>query len=336
MDNQQPSIKENIFFQKPKEGYGFIYKYTSPNGHSYIGQTINTLKERAKNIISGTGYKKCTLFWKAIEKYGWNNFKVEIIEEVKIEELNEAERNSILKFNTLAPNGYNLTIGGDGGKTKEVYVYSSQNGKLLEHYNSLSEASLNTGVPIETISAIMSVNCKRERRQAHNLVFSNEYFLKYDISKLNRKSYHKIYVYDKSGKYLKNFNTISEASKELKIGDSSIRKCLCGHSLHASYYQFRNSKEDKIEPIPKNSKSPLGVCQIDPKTNEVIAIYPSCAAAGRAVGLTSGNGIRTVATRKKGLSGGFFWKFDEGSTTKYLQNPGKSVRDSERSDEDIV
>lgn len=336
MDNQQPSIKENIFFKKPKEGYGFIYKYTSPNGHSYIGQTVNTLKERAKNIISGTGYKKCPLFWKAIEKYGWKNFKIEILEEVRIEELNEIEQFFILKFNTLAPNGYNLTVGGEGGKKKEVYVYSAQNGELLEHYNSLSEASLDTGVPIETISTIMSINSKKERRQSHNLIFSDKFFPKYDLSQLNRKNYHKVYVYDRNGEYLKSFDTVSGASKELKIGQSSIRKCLSGYSLHASYYQFKNDKVDRIEPIPKNSKSPLSVCQIDPETNKVIAVFPSCAAAGRAMGLTSGNGIRSVATRGKGKSGGFFWKFDEGSTTKCLQNPSKPVRDSKELDEDIV
>ena len=89
MDNQQPSINLEIFYRKPKDGHGFIYKYTAPNGKSYIGQTINSLKTRAKNIISGTGYKKCTLFWKAIQKYGWNNFQVEILEEICIEELND-------------------------------------------------------------------------------------------------------------------------------------------------------------------------------------------------------------------------------------------------------
>ena len=32
---------------EPKKGYGYIYKYTSPSGKSYIGQTIHSLQERA-------------------------------------------------------------------------------------------------------------------------------------------------------------------------------------------------------------------------------------------------------------------------------------------------
>lgn len=39
MDNQQPSINFEIFYQKPKNGHGFIYKYISPENKSYIGQT---------------------------------------------------------------------------------------------------------------------------------------------------------------------------------------------------------------------------------------------------------------------------------------------------------
>ena len=50
MDNQKLSIK-------PRNGYGFVYKYTSPSGKIYIGKTKTTLKERAKN--NAKGYKGC-------------------------------------------------------------------------------------------------------------------------------------------------------------------------------------------------------------------------------------------------------------------------------------
>ena len=51
----------NSFERQPRKGYGFIYMYTSPSGKKYIGQTIKSLKERAKTK-SGVGYKDCTLF----------------------------------------------------------------------------------------------------------------------------------------------------------------------------------------------------------------------------------------------------------------------------------
>ena len=40
------------------------------------------------------------------------NFKFEIIEECSIEELNEKEQYYIKYYNSLVPNGYNLTLGG--------------------------------------------------------------------------------------------------------------------------------------------------------------------------------------------------------------------------------
>lgn len=334
MDNQQPSIDNGVFYQKPKKGYGYIYRYISPSGKSYIGQTINSLKVRAVNLISGNGYKKCSLFWKAIQKYGWPNFQVEILEETEIENLNEQEIYYIAKYNSLAPNGYNLTKGGEKGKEREVYVYSAQTGELLEHYSSLTEASKETGIPIETISAIISE--KSIRKQSHNLVFLDYCIDKYDINNLARKNYHKVYSYDKDGFYLAEFISVREAARFYGLTDGQIRKCLNGSTFHAKYIQFKDEKFDKITPIPKNSKTPISVIQIDPITSEEIAIFPSLAAAAKSVGLNSGEGIKKVISRGKGLSGGYFWKINEGPTTKYEQNPGSSVRDSLKKDEDIV
>lgn len=336
MDNQQPSINNRFFYQRPKKGYGYIYKYTSPNGEEYIGQTVNSLKDRAASLLTGSGYKKCTVFWKAIQKYGWKNFIVNILEEVEVDKLNEREIYYISYFNTLVPNGYNLTPGGESGKCREVYVYSAQNGSFLEHYSSITEASAETGVSIETISSILNNGGKKNRRQAHNLVFTDYYVPIYDVTQLSRNNYHKVYVYDKDGNYLNYYESILDAAKALGISSSPIYKCFNGMAQHASYYQFRNEFFDKIESIPKNSKTPVSVCQIDPETQEVINTYPSYAAAGRAVGLTSGDGIKKVIKRGKGLSGGYFWKLNEGSTTKCSENPAETVRDSVNADEDIV
>lgn len=315
MDNQQPSIGNEIFYQKPKKGYGYIYRYTSPSGKSYIGQTINSLKVRAKNLVSGNGYKKCSLFWKAIQKYGWLNFQVEILKEVGIENLNEQEIYYIAEYNSFAPGGYNLTKGGERGKEKEAYVYSAQTGELLEHYSSLTEASKETDVPIEIISAIIGE--KSPRKQAHNLVFLDHYIEKYDINNLARKNYHKIYSYDKDGFYLAEFISIREAARFYELTDGQIRKCLNGSVSHVKYIQFKNEKFDKIASIPKNRKTPISVIQIDPFTSEEIATFPSLSAAAKSVGLSSGEGIKKVISRGKGLSGGYFWKINEGSTTKY-------------------
>ena len=49
----------------------------------------------------------------AIAKYGWENFTVEVLETCLVSKLNECEIFFIAALNTKAPNGYNLTGGGD-------------------------------------------------------------------------------------------------------------------------------------------------------------------------------------------------------------------------------
>lgn len=329
MDNQQPSNK--VFYQKPKKGYGFIYKYTSPSNKVYVGQTVNNLATRAKNIASGKGYKKCSVFWKAIQKYSFTNFKVEILEEVLVSELNEKEKYYINYFNSVVPNGYNLTDGGNGGRTVDVYVYSAQNGEFIEHYRSLSEASLMTEVPIETISAILSK--RTNRRIAHNMTFTKTYYDKINLDDLNRNNYIKIYVYDINGNFYKDFNTITEASNYLKISYSVIRRHL-QNKISISNFYFRTEKVDRIPLISKEPKKGKKVCQIEPLDYSVVAVYNSLSAAARAVGLSSASSI-SRAIERKGKAKGYYWKIVEGSTTMIPENPTGTVRDTLKG-EDIV
>lgn len=86
-----------------------IYKHTSPSGKSYIGQT-NDYNRRCNKHKTTSG---CVNFYNAIQKYGWDNFKHEIlISGLTLEQANKYEEFYISEHNTLAPNGYNLKTGG--------------------------------------------------------------------------------------------------------------------------------------------------------------------------------------------------------------------------------
>jgi group I intron endonuclease len=61
---------------------------------------------------------QCVALKNAIQKYGWDNFKVET-REVPVEMLNEEEQKQIKRLNTMAPFGYNLTSGGERYKASE-------------------------------------------------------------------------------------------------------------------------------------------------------------------------------------------------------------------------
>ena len=96
---------------------GFIYKITNTiNGKSYIGQTIQSVKERFYQHCA----TKCSqailnmVIHKAINKYGKSNFTIEVIEEVESTNLNDRERYWIRYYDSYN-NGYNSTEGGQDG-----------------------------------------------------------------------------------------------------------------------------------------------------------------------------------------------------------------------------
>jgi group I intron endonuclease len=89
----------------------FIYKITNKiNDKTYIGQTIKDIKKRWSVHCSSNS---CTALKSAIQKYGPENFTIEEIDGANsLSELNYKEWLLIHKFNSLAPNGYNIREGG--------------------------------------------------------------------------------------------------------------------------------------------------------------------------------------------------------------------------------
>lgn len=94
---------------------GFIYCLTFPNGKKYVGQTTRTVESRVRDHKVPSN--KCLLVKQAYAKYG--AFDVETLREVEDDELNDLEIHYIKELNTLSPNGYNLTTGGEGGIPSE-------------------------------------------------------------------------------------------------------------------------------------------------------------------------------------------------------------------------
>lgn len=90
-----------------------VYKHTSPSGKVYIGITQQKTTKRWEN---GNGYKNNKYFVNAIKKYGWNNFKHEILfENLTEEEAKLLEQMYIALYDSSnRKKGYNRTLGGDG------------------------------------------------------------------------------------------------------------------------------------------------------------------------------------------------------------------------------
>lgn len=92
-----------------------IYKFTcKQNGKSYIGQSVNIIKRYISHLNNHKNKKLKdynTKFYRALRKYGFENFNFEILELVDISKLNEKEIYWIKTFDSFN-NGYNSNSGG--------------------------------------------------------------------------------------------------------------------------------------------------------------------------------------------------------------------------------
>jgi len=94
---------------------GKIYKIKNLiNEKEYVGCTISTLKKRFEEHIfrclkTDSNTKLCN----SIRKYGFENFRIELIDECDVSNIYEKEKHFINKMNTFE-NGLNTTYGGEG------------------------------------------------------------------------------------------------------------------------------------------------------------------------------------------------------------------------------
>ena len=93
------------------EKIGYVYLTTNlVNGKQYVGQH---LAAKFDNGYKGSGIA----VGHAFNKYGWDNFRCEIICWCTTQkQLDVCENNYIKLLNTMFPNGYNLRGGGAHGK----------------------------------------------------------------------------------------------------------------------------------------------------------------------------------------------------------------------------
>ena len=107
------------------------------NGKGYVGK-----HETANAQIRWDGHIKSALVKKsnyaihcAIRKYGPEKFSAEVIWRGPVSQLNWKETYYIKKLKTLAPNGYNLTEGGQGGAPSEIVRKKLQKSAYLQWAN---------------------------------------------------------------------------------------------------------------------------------------------------------------------------------------------------------
>lgn len=214
--------------------------YTFPNGKKYIGKTKRTMAQRKVNSQTWEGYSKCTLLWKAIQKYGVANIQETILvkEEMEDEKANELEKYYIALYKTnvnkYGPSyGYNLTDGGEGvagvkyaGKDLERRIQQMKENGLKHKGIKLSEEHKKK----------LSIAKKGEKHPNYGKHLSEE--TKAKIGKANSRenmSYEthirrseskkkKIIATHKETKGTIIFNSMGEAAEYFQVGPPSITR----------------------------------------------------------------------------------------------------------------
>jgi group I intron endonuclease len=88
----------------------YLYTITKcVNGKQYVGITSDP-KRRKREHFSGHGSR---LVWQAIQKYGQHNLLFDVLLKGTLSEISLAERTAIQDSESITPNGYNLSLGGD-------------------------------------------------------------------------------------------------------------------------------------------------------------------------------------------------------------------------------
>lgn len=182
----------------------YIYKITNKlNGKSYVGQ--HKVPKNKENFRRYMG--KGIAIRLAIKKYGKDNFEKTILEYIdddeKHEYVSQREIFWIKQENTLYPNGYNISPGGEGGCTKEAaqkaLATRKKNGKLK-----LSE---------ETKKKISLAHKGKKFSEIHKKNLSKNHHL---------KTLHTILL--SNGNVLKTFNSVDIIAESFKITSSVLRR----------------------------------------------------------------------------------------------------------------
>jgi group I intron endonuclease len=249
----------------------------------YIGQTKKDPNERWRGhkstIKCGKG---CPILRNAVNKYGIDNFKFEVLIICFDEDLCNYEKEYIKKYNSITPNGYNANEGGEVGGMFKGRHHSEETKKILSAKSrkayASSELRKENG---ERIKKALQTSEKWKTAIAEGRVGKNSTAVK---KKVGTK-------------------TPEEIKKKIS---ESVKKYFAGDSENNKDSHYKHHSEIMTKAIGKKVK------QYTVK-GEFIKEYPCIAEAARQTSVTRRNIQNNVSNHSK-TAGGFIWKYAETST----------------------
>lgn len=245
-----------------------IYKITNLiNNKKYIGQFDDPNKKFINYWGSGFAIKT------AINKYGIENFKKEIIVEGNFHQTlkDELEKHYIRVYNTIQPYGYNLTSGGQGAGLipQKVNQYTTK-GEFIKTWNSTKEIGCYYNISNSTVRSC----CNGTTLTCNSFIFlylnsniQNRLNLIEENKKLNKwtskECYYKPLQYSLDGTFIKAWNSCNEVANTLNYNLDVIRACLLRKNTLITYKGFiwAMSEEDAQERVLliKNKKKTINI-----------------------------------------------------------------------------
>lgn len=283
-----------------------IYKVTNKiNNKSYIGQSKNIEQRWHTHKISpynknSTQYN--TLFYKAIRKYGINNFSFEVLEECSIENLNEREIYWIAYYDTYNKNkGYNMTKGGECGVSKK---YDEK--QMIKKWKQ--------GASFSTLKK--EFHCSKQT--ITNYLQNNNISVKERRTRANLYKAIAVIQYSLDGKYIKTYPSLSAASEAVgivpKIGSGNISYACKGRISSAYNYLWKYAND--LTPVEELvCKAKMKLHHRNQKVNQYnlngdfIKTFNTISEAAKSVGLKSISGITNACVGLSKTSKGYIWKY---------------------------
>ena len=230
-----------------------VYKHTSPSNKVYIGITCQTPQKLWKS--GGRGYKNNQYFWRAIQKYGWDNFDHEVLfDGINKSDAVQKEKELISFYNSNNKQyGYNLSTGGDGGR-EGVTLSEGAKRRISEanHGRKLSE-ELREQIRERTSGENNPFYGKRHTKEAKEKIRqkaigrkdSDEVKLKKsNATKGGNNPRAKITLqYDMDGNFITSWGCAKYAASELNICSKGITACCRGVRKSAGGFIWRYQNE---------------------------------------------------------------------------------------------
>ena len=176
---------------------GYIYKITNLiNQKAYIGKTVGSIEKRWKEHQRESQRERAENrpLYKALNKYGIDNFTIELVEEVDVKDLSKREIYWIGYYHTYE-DGYNATLGGDG---KILYDYDLIAELLLQN-KTYTEISQIIGCCVDVVSFVAKKY--NIEHNPHNTFVENS---------------KQVAQYDKKGNYIQSFPSYAAAAQWLE------------------------------------------------------------------------------------------------------------------------